>query len=209
VPLTAPCGAHRQRHRPLSALGRGPQPLLSLLTHRRHTRVESARIRPRGSGLNETCTARVDMCTATQGGRSVGLKDHALALASLAKRAQAQVLRWNSRSLRTRAPFPDCLGPISGTVRDHNDNDGWGWRLMYGLDGEVHDLVERRCEEIDAKVACPVGTGRLRDSTEHEVDSGTVGIGNDDPYAGYIEETTRYLAAEPFLRPSLFRMRLR
>jgi hypothetical protein len=85
---------------------------------------------------------------------------------------------------------------------------------MYGLDGEVHDLVERRCAEIDATVACPVGTGRLRDSTEHEVDSGTVdsgtvGIGNDDPYAGYVERGTRYMAAEPFLHPSLFRMRLR
>jgi hypothetical protein len=106
-----------------------------------------------------------------------------------------------SSSLRTRAPFPDCLGPISGAVRDHNDDDGWGWRLMYGLDGEVHDLVERRCAEIDATVACPVGTGRLRDSTEHEVDRGTVGIGNDDPYAGYVEEGTRYLAAEPFVTP--------
>jgi hypothetical protein len=139
----------------------------------------------------------------------MGLKDHALAPASFAKRAPAQVVRWNSRSLRTRAPFPDCLGPISGAVRDHNDDDGWGWRLMYGLDGEVHDLVERGCAEIDTKVACPVGTGRLRDSTEHEVDSGAVGIGTDDPYAGYLKEGTRYLAAEPFVPPSLFRTRLR
>ncbi len=42
---------------------------------------------------------------------------------------------------------------------------------------------------------------------QRHIDGGTVGIGNDVPYAGYVQEGTRYRAAEPFLRPSLFRVR--
>ena len=68
-----------------------------------------------------------------------------------------------------------------------------GWQQP--IDGNVHDLLERMGTEteIDAKAACPVRTGRLRDSTEHEGDGGTVriGNGNDVPYAGYVEEGTR------------------
>jgi hypothetical protein len=57
----------------------------------------------------------------------VGLKDHTLSLAPLAKRAPARVLGWNSRNPRTRAPFHDCLGLTSGAIRDHDNDDGWGW----------------------------------------------------------------------------------
>jgi hypothetical protein len=57
----------------------------------------------------------------------VGLKNHTLTLASLAGRAPARVLGWNSRNPRTRAPFHDCLGLTSGDVRDHDNDDGWGW----------------------------------------------------------------------------------
>jgi hypothetical protein len=34
---------------------------------------------------------------------------------------------------------------------------------MYGLNGEVHDLVARRCDEIDVKATCPVQTDRFGD----------------------------------------------
>ncbi|HSZ28658.1 MAG TPA: hypothetical protein VK784_02740 [Pseudonocardiaceae bacterium] len=57
----------------------------------------------------------------------MGLKNHTLTLASLAGRAPARVLGWNSRNPRTRAPFHDCLGLTSGDVRDHDNDDGWGW----------------------------------------------------------------------------------
>ncbi|MGH3814223.1 MAG: HK97 gp10 family phage protein [Pseudonocardiaceae bacterium] len=83
-----------------------------------------------------------------------------------------------------------------------------GWQRH--IDGDVHDFLERMGAEIetDAKAACPVWTGRLRDSTEHEVDGGTVriGNGNDVPYAGYVEESARYMT-KPFLRPSLVGVR--
>jgi HK97 gp10 family phage protein len=81
-----------------------------------------------------------------------------------------------------------------------------GWQRH--INGDVHDLLERMGVEIEtgAKAACPVRTGWLRDSTEHEVDGGTVriGNGNDLPYTRYVEEGTRYMAATPFLHPSLF-----
>lgn len=58
-----------------------------------------------------------------------------------------------------------------------------------------------------AKVLCPVDTGRLRDSITWEL--GTVGglpaarIGTNVEYASYVETGTRYMAAQPFLRPAL------
>jgi hypothetical protein len=84
-----------------------------------------------------------------------------------------------------------------------------GWQPH--IDGGVHDLLVRMCAEIetDAKVACPVRTGRLRNSTEHEVEDGTVQIGNDNdiPYAGYVEEGIRSMAGTLSLRPNLFGVR--
>ena len=70
---------------------------------------------------------RVEMSEVTQEGRSVGLKDHALVLAPVGKRALGRVLWLQSRSLAHRVRFQDCLGPISGTRRGYDDDDGRGW----------------------------------------------------------------------------------
>lgn len=79
------------------------------------------------------------------------------------------------------------------------------------INGDVHDLVERMGAESEtgAKAAYPVRTDRLRDSTEHEVDGGTVriGNGNDLPCPGYVKEGTRYMTTTPFLRSNLFEVR--
>jgi HK97 gp10 family phage protein len=82
-----------------------------------------------------------------------------------------------------------------------------GWEQH--LDGDVTDLLERLGEgiEADARIACPVDTGHLRDSLEHEVDGDTLRVGTNVDYAVYVEEGTRYMAAEPYLRPALYRMR--
>lgn len=70
----------------------------------------------------------VDMSAVIQEGRSVGLKDHALVLAPVGEAGSGPRVLWlKSRSLHTWAPFQDCLGPISGAVRDYDDDDGWGW----------------------------------------------------------------------------------
>ncbi len=57
-----------------------------------------------------------------------------------------------------------------------------------------------------AKKACPVDTGRLRNSITHLV-SGREGgrevyIGTNVEYAPYVEEGTVHMAAQPFLKPA-------
>lgn len=81
------------------------------------------------------------------------------------------------------------------------------WHRHIG--GEVSDLLERLGAEItaDAKIACPVETGRLRDSLDYEVRGATLNVGTNVDYAVYVEEGTRYMNAEPFLRPALYRVR--
>jgi HK97 gp10 family phage protein len=82
-----------------------------------------------------------------------------------------------------------------------------GWEQH--IDGDVTDLLEHLGQgiEADAKEACPVDTGRLRDSLEHEVDGDTLRVGTNVEYAAYVEEGTRHMAAEPYLRPALYRVR--
>lgn len=72
--------------------------------------------------------SRLDLSAVTQEGRAVGLKDHALVLAPLAKRALARVSWLKSRSLHVRSPFEDGMGPIGvlgGPVIDYDDDGGW------------------------------------------------------------------------------------
>jgi hypothetical protein len=70
--------------------------------------------------------ARIDISQVAQEGRAVGLKDHALVLAPLAKRALARVSWLKSRSLHVRSPFVDGLGvaePLGGPIIDSDDWD--------------------------------------------------------------------------------------
>jgi hypothetical protein len=82
-----------------------------------------------------------------------------------------------------------------------------GWKQH--VDGDVHDFLEHLGQDIeaDARFACPVDTGRLRDSLEHEVIGNTLRVGTNVEYAVYVEEGTRYMDAEPYLRPALYRVR--
>lgn len=82
-----------------------------------------------------------------------------------------------------------------------------GWE--HRIDGDVTELLDRLGEQIavDARTICPVDTGRLRDSIEHEVDVDSVRIGTNVDYAVYQEEGTRYMDPQPFLRPALYRVR--
>lgn len=69
---------------------------------------------------------RIDISQVAQEGRAVGLKDHALVMAPLAKRALARVSWLKSRSLHARAPFEDGLGsagPLGGPIIDYDDWD--------------------------------------------------------------------------------------
>lgn len=57
--------------------------------------------------------------------------------------------------------------------------------------------------ESYAKAACPVDTGRLRNSITHEQYSeDTEVIGTNVEYAPYVELGTSKMSAKPFLRPA-------
>lgn len=105
------------------------------------------------------------------------------------------------------------------------------------IDAAITHLLERLAFEIeaDAKAACPVKTGRLAASIEHEVNGQVARIGSNVPYAGIVElgsgphiiraVRARVLAnretgeifgpvvhhpgtpAQPYLRPALLRTR--
>jgi HK97 gp10 family phage protein len=63
-----------------------------------------------------------------------------------------------------------------------------------------------RAERIKAiaQILCPVDTGRLRASIKvTQLGDGGYRIGTDVSYAIYVEFGTRYMHAQPFLRPAL------
>lgn len=57
--------------------------------------------------------------------------------------------------------------------------------------------------ESYAKAACPVDTGRLRNSITHQQESENVEvIGSNVSYASFVELGTSKMSARPFLRPA-------
>lgn len=97
-------------------------------------------------------------------------------------------------------------------------------KMLVSPDGPVgHDLSKRAVRvESAAKGKCPVDTGRLRSSIRW-IPGGSSGvggefiisviivtptgahvtIGSDVEYAGYVEQGTVYMQAQPFLFPAL------
>lgn len=82
-------------------------------------------------------------------------------------------------------------------------------RLLEGESGPVaKDLLRRTIRVESAAIrACPVDTGRLRSSITHDLERdarGLVGfVGTSVEYAIHLEFGTRFMAAQPFLRPAL------
>lgn len=71
--------------------------------------------------------------------------------------------------------------------------------------GVALDLTANQIE-IKAKEICPVDTGALQRSVRHETDTMDLksDIGSDLEYCLYIEEGTRKMQAQPFLKPILY-----
>lgn len=92
---------------------------------------------------------------------------------------------------------------ISGLVEVREDN-------REAIANAIDRALVAALEEVGlvaegyAKRACPVDTGRLRNSITHIVDEGTrhVIIGTDVEYAAYVELGTRHQKAQPFLKPA-------
>ena len=95
---------------------------------------------------------------------------------------------------------------MAGEVRVRVD-PGAVSRYMAGP--EVERELARRAVKVEgaAKRLCPVDTGRLRASITHSIDRDGRGplayIGTNVEYAIFVELGTRFMRAQPFLRPAL------
>jgi hypothetical protein len=72
---------------------------------------------------------RLEMEAISATGRPVPIRETALVLAPLARKALSRVSWLRSRSLHIRSPFQDGLGAavLGGPVVDYDDMDGGGW----------------------------------------------------------------------------------
>lgn len=109
---------------------------------------------------------------------------------------------------------------MSGGIEIYWDNGALD-HLLVEPTGLVGQFLARRGARVEsaAKVAAPFQYGRLRSSIRmipgNAVEAfvvcvqviastgGVVTIGSDVDYAGYQEEGTRFMEANPYLRPSL------
>lgn len=82
-------------------------------------------------------------------------------------------------------------------------------QLLASPAGDIaRDLAERAIAvEAAAKRLCPVDTGRLRASItwaiEHDEQGILAVVGTNVHYAPHVEFGTRFMRAQPFLRPAL------
>lgn len=92
---------------------------------------------------------------------------------------------------------------ISGLVEVREDNRE---AIAEAIDQALATALEEvgLVAEGYVKRACPVDTGRLRNSITHIVDEGTrhVVIGTNVEYAPYVELGTRHQKPQPFLKPA-------
>lgn len=89
-------------------------------------------------------------------------------------------------------------------------DDGELADLLQGPDGPVYKMILKTTLRIEAlaKMKCPVDTGRLRNSIQHQIalDNGEITgrVGTNVEYAPYVEFGTRYWSGKPFLIPALY-----
>lgn len=92
---------------------------------------------------------------------------------------------------------------VSGLIEVREDN-------ALAIVNAMDQALARALEEVGlvaegyAKKACPVDTGRLRNSITHQVrpSEKSVYIGTNVEYAPYVELSTSRTKAQPFLRPA-------
>jgi len=85
----------------------------------------------------------------------------------------------------------------------------YGVKLVQKINAENKKIILKACliVERDAKILCPVDTGRLRSSITHEIEGITGRVGSNVEYARAVElgsEDPAYnQAPQPYLRPAL------
>ena len=89
--------------------------------------------------------------------------------------------------------------------------------MKFEMENDFTDFIERAAfsqiekalqniglqAERNAKLACPVDTGRLRNSISHTNDNNTAYIGTNVEYAPYVEMGTVNTPAQPYLEPAI------
>lgn len=85
------------------------------------------------------------------------------------------------------------------------------FRIDPGAWAQIHQLAEQARKNVlgdiaaDARRFVPVDTGELRSSIR--VDDTTAEVVADAEHAGYVELGTSRMAAQPYLRPALYKRR--
>lgn len=91
-------------------------------------------------------------------------------------------------------------------MADHVEVTGNSEAVSTGISQAISSAMEEigMLAEGYAKRACPVDTGRLRNSITHQMGSEgrSVYIGTNVEYAPHVELGTRHQQAQPFLRPA-------
>lgn len=89
--------------------------------------------------------------------------------------------------------------------------------MKFKMENDFSDLIEQAtfsqietalekvglAAERYAKLACPVDTGRLRNSITHTHDKNTAYVGTNVEYAPYVEMGTKNTKAQPYLKPAI------
>lgn len=89
--------------------------------------------------------------------------------------------------------------------------------MKFKMENDFSDLIEQAAfsqietalekvgllMERNAKLACPVDTGRLRSSISHTHDKNTSYVGTNVEYAPYVEMGTVNTNAQPYLKPAI------
>lgn len=89
--------------------------------------------------------------------------------------------------------------------------------MKFKMENNFSDLIEQAAfsqietalekvglmAERNAKLACPVDTGRLRGSISHTHDKNTSYVGTNVEYAPYVEMGTKSTKAQPYLKPAI------
>jgi len=85
----------------------------------------------------------------------------------------------------------------------------YGVKVVQKINKENKKIILKAClmVERDAKILCPVDTGRLRSSITHEIEGTTGKVGSNVEYAKAVEigsEDPEFKRApQPYLRPAL------
>ena len=81
----------------------------------------------------------------------------------------------------------------------------YGAKVIQKINKANKQIISKACliVERDSKKLCPVDTGRLRSSINHEIEGITGRVGSNVEYARAVEIGTEKQSPQPYLRPAL------